>query len=81
MLIYKGKPLGQVNTEGWHHSLRRTGIANVRWRGLRHTWASWLVQQGTKLYDLQEMGGWKTAVMVGRYANPARANMARHSRD
>jgi integrase len=59
--------------------VRRAGIANFRWHDLRHTWASWLVQHGTPLYDLQEMGGWKTAAMVRRYAHLAPANMARHA--
>jgi hypothetical protein len=46
---------------------------------LRHTWASWLVQNGTPLYDLQEMGGWKSAEMVRRYAQLAPAQMAKHA--
>jgi hypothetical protein len=31
------------------------------------------------LYDLQEMGGWKSAAMVRRYAHLAPAHMARHA--
>nr|WP_279337583.1 tyrosine-type recombinase/integrase [Solimicrobium silvestre] len=46
---------------------------------LRHTWASWLVQNGTPMYDLQEMGGWKPAEMVRRYAHLAPAQMAKHA--
>jgi hypothetical protein len=38
----------------------------------------WLVQNGTQLYDLQEMGGWKPAEMVRRYARLAPAQMAKH---
>ena len=37
------------------------------------------MQNGTPLYDLQEMGGWKSAEMVRRYAHLAPAQMARHA--
>jgi hypothetical protein len=37
-----------------------------------------LVQKGTPLYELQEMGGWKLAEMVRRYAHLAPAQMAKH---
>jgi integrase len=63
----------------WRAALQRAGIANFRWHDLRHTWASWLVQNGTPLYDLQEMGGWKSSEMVRRYAHLAPAQMARHA--
>lgn len=79
VFTYRGKPLKQVNTRGWRAALRRAGIENFRWHDLRHTWASWLVQNGTPLYDLQEMGGWRSAAMVRRYAHLAPAQMARHA--
>jgi hypothetical protein len=36
-------------------------------------------QHGTLLYDLPEMGGWKSAEMVRRYAHLAPAQMARNA--
>lgn len=68
VFTYAGKPVSQVNTRGWRSALKRAGIENFRWHDLRHTWASWLVQSGTPMYDLQEMGGWKSSEMVRRYA-------------
>ena len=79
VFTYAGRPLGQVNTRGWRSALKRAGIEDFRWHDLRHTWASWLVQNGTPLYDLQEMGGWKSAEMVRRYAHLAPAQMAKHA--
>jgi hypothetical protein len=54
-------------------------IASFRWHDLRHTWASWLIQRGTPLYELQEMGGWKSAEMVRRYAHLAQAKVSRNA--
>ncbi len=79
VFTYRGKPIKWVNTRGWRRALVRAGIENFRWHDLRHTWASWLVQHGTPLYDLQEMGGWKSAEMVRRYAHLAPAQMARNA--
>src|SRR5947207_11142864 len=47
---------------------QRHGIESFRWRDLRHTWASWHVQNGTPLFALQELAGWETEKMVRRYA-------------
>jgi integrase len=79
VFTYAGKPIGQVNTRAWRDALKRAAIDNFRWHDLRHTWASWLVQNGTPLYDLQEMGGWKSTEMVRRYAHLAPAQMAKHA--
>jgi integrase len=79
VFTYAGKPIGQVNTRSWRNALKRAGIESFRWHDLRHTWASWLVQNGTPLYDLQEMGGWKSSEMVRRYAHLAPAQMAKHA--
>lgn len=57
VFTYKGKPVRYVNTKAWRNALKRSGIADFRWHDLRHTWASWLIQNGTPLFHLQEMGG------------------------
>jgi integrase len=66
---FKGKPIRQVSTKAWYQALRRAGIDDFRWHDLRHTWASWHVQNGTPLHALQELGGWESAEMVRRYAH------------
>ncbi|TGS82746.1 site-specific integrase [Mesorhizobium sp. M3A.F.Ca.ET.174.01.1.1] len=42
----------------------------------RHTWASWHYQANRDFTKLQELGGWKTLVMVMRYAH---TNVETHS--
>jgi len=42
---------------------------DFRWHDLRHTWASWHVQNGTSLQELQQLGGWSSFEMVLRYAH------------
>lgn len=79
VFTYDGRRVGQLNTTGWRSALKRAGIENFRWHDLRHTWASWLVQSGTPLYALQEMGGWKSTEMIRRYAHLAPAHLAKHA--
>jgi integrase len=68
---YRGMPITQVSTKAWYAGLERAGIKDFRWHDLRHTWASWHVQQGTPLFTLQELGGWESAEMMRRYAHLA----------
>ena len=69
VFTYKGRPLGQVNTRSWRNALKRAGIKNFRWHDLRHVWATWHVMAGTTMAELQELGAWKLALMVKRYAH------------
>jgi integrase len=77
---YKGKPIIQVNTKAWYKALKRAGIEDFRWHDLRHTWASWLTQNGVPLNVIQEMGAWESAEMVRRYAHLAPEQFAQHAR-
>ena len=54
----------QVSTKARYAALARAEITDFRWHGLRHTWASWHVQNGAPLFALQELGGWESAEMV-----------------
>lgn len=80
VFTYHGNTITQVNTKAWYKALRRAGIDNFRWHDLRHTWASWLTQQGVPLNVIQEMGGWESSAMVQRYAHLAPEQFAQHAR-
>jgi integrase len=76
VFTYDGNPIKQVSTRAWYSALARAGIQNFRWHDLRHTWASWHVQNGTPLFALQELAGWETERMVRRYAHFAVGHLA-----
>ncbi len=71
VFTYAGKPLDRANTHAWQKARKRAGIENFRWHDLRHTWATWHRQSGTPTHELQRLGGWRTSVMVERYAHLA----------
>lgn len=79
VFTYQGKEIKRLTTRAWYKALARANIHNFRWHDLRHTWASWLVQEGVPLYALQEMGGWKTAAMVRKYAHLSPAHNLRYA--
>jgi integrase len=71
VFTYKGKPVARTSTKAWKAATMRAGIEDFRWHDLRHTWATWHVQNGTSLQELMELGGWSSYEMVLRYAHLA----------
>jgi integrase len=72
VFTYKGEPVDRCSTRAWKLALGRAGIERAfRWHDLRHTWASWHVQNGTPLQELMELGSWASYDMVLRYAHLA----------
>lgn len=78
VFTYKGEAIGQVNTKAWHAALKRADIENFRWHDLRHTWATWHIQNGTPPHVLQELGGWSSYEMVRRYAHLSAEHLANY---
>lgn len=69
VFTYKDEHVNACNTRAWRKALDRAKISDFRWHDLRHTWASWHVQNGTSLQELQQLGGWSNFDMVLRYAH------------
>lgn len=79
VFVYDGNPVQKAGTRAWRMALARAGISNFRWHDLRHTWASWHVQDGTPLNALQELGGWHSYEMVLRYAHLSPEHLAEYA--
>ena len=46
-----------ISVDAWQRACEQAEITNFRWHDLRHTWASWHVQNDTSLQELMELGG------------------------
>ena len=69
--------LGRLGcNSAWPTALGKAGIQDFRFHDLRHTCASWHRQAGTSTDELKDLGGWKSRVMVDRYANFATEHLA-----
>lgn len=78
VFTYDGAPLTSPKT-GWNAAVRRAAIEPVRWHDLRHTWASWHIQNGTPPMVLKELGGWASLEQVMIYAHLAPSHVARYA--
>jgi hypothetical protein len=52
----------------WETACKKAKLTDLRFHDLRHTWASWHRQAGMSCDGLKDLGGWKSRVMVDRYA-------------
>ena len=74
---YRGNPIRwEVTNTAWRSATLRAGLLDFRFHDLRHTWASWHRQAGTSCDELKELGGWKSRIMVDRYAKFASEHLA-----
>lgn len=86
---WRGQPVTRFNNSAWRKAISRTLMAvgsplperldGFTWHSLRHTWASWAVQNGVPLDALQKMGGWQKLDMVLRYAHLGTAHLDPYS--
>jgi integrase len=63
VFTYRDKTVTQVSTKAWYAALKQVEVANFRWHDL--------LENGTPLFALQEMGGWASAETVRQYGHLA----------
>lgn len=77
VFTYRGKPVRDLK-KGFKAACIRAGLGHydaeghysgLTWHGLRHTWATWHVQNNTPLGVLQKLGAWADLRMVMNYAH------------
>jgi integrase len=76
---YNGGPVPAQNGyywEQWRAAVKSVGLKGFRFHDLRHTWASWHIQNGTPPHILRELGGWSDDKMVRRYAHLGAEHLA-----
>lgn len=80
VFTYRGQPVTETKTRAWDEACSRAGITRrPTWHVLRHTWATWMVMQGTPLEVLMKLGGWASIDMVLRYAHFAPGYLAEYA--
>jgi len=74
---YRGQPIRyELTNTAWQNACEKAELTDLRFHDLRHTWASWHRQAGTSCDELKDLGGWKSRVMVDRYAKFSTENLA-----
>lgn len=75
---YDHKPIANFRTAAFLKAARRAGLHGLRWHDLRHTGASWAVQDGVTLQELMELGNWKSyrSVLIYAHLKPSNSIMA-----
>lgn len=61
----------------WHTARREAGLADVRLHDLRHSFASFLVNAGCSLYEVQKLLGHSSAKMTQRYSHLSQPSLLR----
>jgi len=73
---WEGTPIDNFNTKAFKKAVTAAKLEPLCWHSLRHTFASWAVQQGVSMAELMELGGWKSHRMVLNYAHLDASHLA-----
>ena len=69
-----GKPYVQI-WHSWHTARKRAGLSDVRIHDLRHSFASFLINNGRSLYEVQKLLGHTQIKTTQRYSHLSRKSL------
>lgn len=80
LVFYHPERPGQYveSVRSWWERACDDAKIRVRWHDLRHTWASWHIQNNTPSRVIQELAGWSSPAMMQRYAHLAVDHLAKY---
>ena len=70
------KPFNTIH-HSWHTARVNAGLGDVRIHDLRHSFASFLVNAGCSLYEVQKILGHSSSAMTQRYSHLSQASLMR----
>jgi integrase len=76
VFTFRRQPFDDANGRAFKDAVKRAKLEPLRWHDLRHTFASWAVQNDVPLHELMQLGGWKSYKMVLNYAHLAPEHLA-----
>jgi integrase len=76
VFVWNGQRIDDCNTAAFQKAVKKAGLYPLRWHDLRHTGASWAVQNGVSLQELMVLGDWRDYRSVLRYAHLAPSQAA-----
>jgi integrase len=69
VFTYRGRRIRKLGAKAFRKAVQEAGLVDFKWHDLRHTWASWFLQEGGSLHELQQLGAWSSYSMVLRYGH------------
>jgi integrase len=71
-----------ISWKAFQAALKRADLPQeMRFHDLRHTFASWHSMAGTPLHVIQELGGWRSASMLQRYAHLSQGHLIEQAKN
>lgn len=72
----------QISWKSWQAALKKADLPQtMRFHDLRHTFASWHAMAGTPMHVIQELGGWRSASMLQRYAHLSQKHLIEQAKN
>lgn len=78
VFTYHHRPIEQPNNTAFIRAVRACELEGFNWHGLRHTWTTWHLENGTPLEVVQKLGGWSSIhVLLKHYAHLIDAHVSK----